>query len=425
MNILLVGHACCPGLGSEQSITWNWAWYLSKKHKVWALTHPQHRPQIESYLKQNPNENLQFVWAELPSWMDPWDPRGGDAGWGMYRLQVHYLMWQRVVYRMAKQLHREHGFDICHYVSWGTVSLAPSLWKLPVPFFWGPLGGAQMAPLAFRKYLGKGWKNEALRALRVRLRGVARSLKQAAEHSALILATNNETEAVLAAAGAKTVRLFLDSGLPEELLAAEVPVSKSSPGLLLHWCGRLEAHKALPLALEALAQVKDLDVRLEISGEGTEWDHCKALTEQLDLSDRVTFLGHVKRAQVLERFRAADAFLWTSLRDSFGTVLLEAMGQGLPIIALDHQGAHTFVPAEAGWKIPVTEPAETVEALAQAIRRVAADPEDRARRAGAALRFAQSQTWSERVTRMEVLYERYRHKGKEPVADGAECGSVL
>ena len=55
MKVLLVGHSCGPGLGSEPGITWNWARHLSKQHEVWVITRPEYRDRVETYLSRRPN----------------------------------------------------------------------------------------------------------------------------------------------------------------------------------------------------------------------------------------------------------------------------------------------------------------------------------------------------------------------------------
>ena len=72
-------------------------------------------------------------------------------------------------------------------------------------------------------------------------------------------------------------------------------------------------------------------------------------------------------------FNEADAFLFTSLRDSFGSVVLEAMGHGLLIVTLNHQGVRDFVPADGGVKVSVESPEQTTRELAQAIDALAQD----------------------------------------------------
>jgi glycosyltransferase involved in cell wall biosynthesis len=87
---------------------------------------------------------------------------------------------------------------------------------------------------------------------------------------------------------------------------------------------------------------------------------------------------------------------------------LEAAAQGLPIIALDHQGIGALLPSDAGWKVPVTDPGATVAALAGAIREAVHNPKVRLERAAAALQFAKSNTWGQRARQMEAWYEQYR-----------------
>ena len=57
MKILIVGHACCPGRGSEPGITWNTAWQLAESHDVWVITHPQTQRQTDDYLARHPRPN--------------------------------------------------------------------------------------------------------------------------------------------------------------------------------------------------------------------------------------------------------------------------------------------------------------------------------------------------------------------------------
>src|SRR4030095_7256423 len=84
-------------------------------------------------------------------------------------LRIHYMVWQRAVVREAARQHRRYQFDLVHHLSWGTISAPPLLWRLPIPLVWGPVGGAQTAPRAYRRYFGSAWRDELLRTLRVNL----------------------------------------------------------------------------------------------------------------------------------------------------------------------------------------------------------------------------------------------------------------
>jgi exopolysaccharide biosynthesis WecB/TagA/CpsF family protein len=400
MNILLIGHACSPRQGSESSFTWNWAWQLSRWHQVRVLAHPHDRDAVERYLAEHENKNLKFHWIAVPQRLDPWDPRGTDRG-----LRLHYVLWLRRAYKRAIELHQEIGFDLVHHVSYGSLSAPPPAWKMPIPFVWGPVGGGQMAPLSFRNYMGGGWTREFLRSARVRLLPYSPSLQKTVRASAVLLATNRDTAELLRGAGGRDVRLFLDSGITPNFILRET-VSKPSDGsLTLLWAGRMQPRKALPLALEALARTKELRVKLLIAGDGEmrkSWEQC---AKRLGLGRRVEFLGRIPWEEMPRLYQSADAFLFTSLQDSFGTQVLEAMGHGLPIVTLDHHGVGTFVPPEAGIKVPVTSCEQTPAGLAESIRRLALFPAERRKMAEAARAYASTQTWEKRAECMSNLYE--------------------
>jgi glycosyltransferase involved in cell wall biosynthesis len=409
MKVLLVGHACSPCHGSEPAFTWNWARHLSRDHEVWALVHPHERWAVEEFLTADPNPNLHFHWVLPPRWLDPWDPARGERG-----IRPHYVLWQRAALSLAAHLHARVGFDIAHHVSWGSASRPPLLWRLPIPFVWGPVGGGQVAPNAFHSYFGSWWRREKLRTGFVRAARFRPVLHNAARRAALVLATNQETRRMLEDAGAKRVEPFLDSGLAGGLIVSEWTERTCEPVLRLLWAGRLEPRKCLPLALEALARVKDLPFKLRVAGNGPMRQEWGALAARMGLEGRVEFLGLVPHPEMPALYRSADAFIFTSLRDSFGSVVLEAMGAGLPIVTLDHQGVGAFVPPEAGFKVPVTKPEETVAGLADAIRALAESPELRARMGRAAWEFAKTQTWERRAEQMTELYKvaiaRYRER---------------
>lgn len=399
MKVLLIGHTCSPRFGSEFSFTWNWAWHLSREHQVWALVQPEERRAIEAYLAEHPAENLHFVWTEVPRWCDPWDP--SRKRWP----KVHYMMWQHAALRLALRLHHRIGFDVAHHVSWGTVSEPPLIARLPVPFVWGPIGGGQVTPPGFRKYLGPAWKKEFARTARVRLAAHRPALREAVRRSAMVLATNKETVKILKLAGACEIPLFLDSGLSSKVLEnGSLPVRHIQQRTLL-WVGKMEPRKCLPLALECLTYLSDLPLRLLVAGEGPLRREWETMATRMGLSKQVEFLGFVPFERMPSLYRSADIFLFTSLRDSFGSQVLEAMGSALPIVTLDHQGVGTFVPPEAGIKVPVTNSGETAWALAQGIRLLCNSPQIREQMGKAGWKFARTQTWERRARRMTDLYE--------------------
>jgi glycosyltransferase involved in cell wall biosynthesis len=400
MKLVIVGHACSPLLGSEPGNTWNWAWHLSARHSVWVITHPQYRADIENFMACRPGRDIHFVWITPPRAIDPWRPWRSDR-----LLRIHYLMWLGWAYRAAARLHREVGLDLCHHVSLNTVSAPPPFWRLPMLKVWGPVGGGHQAPIAFRSYYGPQWRKQSIRDFRIRVMPHLPVLRRAVRAASLVLATNRETEALLREAGARDVRLFLDCGIPETTACSVPESSHGRRQMTLLWAGRLEKFKALPIALEALKRQPSLPVKLIIAGDGPARGEWEELTARMNLTDRVTFRGKVPFNEMQSVFREADAFLFTSLCDSSGSVVLEAMSHGLPVITLDHQGIGTFAPADAAIKIPVTTPEETVAAFSQAMAGLSSSPDKRHEMGIAARRFATSQVWTRRAEQMNCWYE--------------------
>ncbi len=420
LKVLLVGHACCPEVGSEPGLTWNWARSLAEHHDVWLVAHPAHRDQVEAALADRPQPGLSVHWVEVEAAWDPWIPGRGERG-----IHLHYLLWQRAAFHTCAQLHERMRFDLTHHVSWGTINAPPGLWRLGAPFVWGPIGGGQSAPLRFHSYLGSGVMTEAVRAARLALLPMQPSLRAAARRSAAVLATNRETARLLERAGCPFVRLFLDNGvMPAALRTGWTPPAGR---LELLWAGRIESRKALALALHAMARVRDLPVHLTVAGDGAERAGCEALAVSLGLQERVRFLGMVPRQQMDRLFAGASALLFTSLQDAFGSVVLEAMAAGLPILGLNHQGVGAMIPEAAALKAPVHSPDAALAGLAQGMRRLLDDPDLLHRMGAAARAHAATELWPERARRMTDIYHQCveQHHGHPTIPEDDCPGALL
>jgi glycosyltransferase involved in cell wall biosynthesis len=160
----------------------------------------------------------------------------------------------------------------------------------------------------------------------------------------------------------------------------------------------------LAIALHAMAACKAREVRLLVAGSGSEQVQMADLARSLGVANRVEFLGQVPHETMERHFQNSDAFVFTSLRDSFGSVILEAMSNGLPVIALNHQGVRAFVPDDAAIKVPVNSPQQVITDLAQAFDTLAKNPQLKRTMSSAALAFAESQTWNRRAEKMNEIY---------------------
>lgn len=126
---------------------------------------------------------------------------------------------------------------------------------------------------------------------------------------------------------------------------------------------RLHPVKDQQTLLRAFALAKDdlpSNAKLVIVGNGREENNLNSLAEQLNIHHQTQFAGYQKHAKKL--FRAFDCFALTSLEETFGMVLLEAMAANVPVIVSDCGGAIEVV-GEYARIFPVGD----VNALAEAM----------------------------------------------------------
>jgi len=110
---------------------------------------------------------------------------------------------------------------------------------------------------------------------------------------------------------------------------------------ILLYVGRIALEKNLGILLEASAKVmrKDPSVRLWLVGDGPYRQACIEQARALGIGDRVTFAGFVPRHDVDQYYAAADLFVFSSVTETQGLVVQEAMTYGLPTVALAGGGA--------------------------------------------------------------------------------------
>lgn len=404
MRVLLSAYACQPNCGSEEGLGWNWSIHLVKLgYDVWVLTLADNQEVIERELALQPIPNLHFVYINTSSWVQRYLRIPiGDFDW-----QSNYLAWQYRACNIARQLDQDIDFDIVHHITWCSITAGSRLWRLNKPFIFGPVGGGQVASSAFKKYFGEGWRKEALRSLIFKKLAVFNLFcRETVNKADLILVTNCDTYNLARQLGARRVEFLFDSSLPEDYLPQELPTRSTSPELRLLWVGSPVPRKGLPLALESLSQVSPLiPWKLTVVGFSSSDRDLIMSIEKLGLENKVNCKGRISWLELKNEYLNSDVLLFTSLRDSLGSQLLEAMACGLPVITLNHQGARDFIPDRAGIKVPAINPAETVKALAQAVEYMYQNPEQRIEMGRIGYEFAKTQTWSNKTLKMSEYYE--------------------
>ncbi len=84
-------------------------------------------------------------------------------------------------------------------------------------------------------------------------------------------------------------------------------------------------------------------IRLTIAGDGEEKKNLQNLINELGLQQQITLFGQANRDEVLTLLQNSDCFIMSSLRETFGVVLIEAMSCGLPVISVKNGGAENII----------------------------------------------------------------------------------
>lgn len=136
--------------------------------------------------------------------------------------------------------------------------------------------------------------------------------------------------------------LDLNTARDEEVrsrLRQELGIPQDARVLL--YVGRLAKEKNLGLLLGAFDKLaaKYGDLYLLIVGGGPFESGCRALAAELAHSQRVVFTGYIPREQVASYYSVGDIFAFPSTTDTQGVVICEALGAGLPCVAVNAGGS--------------------------------------------------------------------------------------
>ena len=403
LRILLSAYACEPEQGSEPGVGWNWVDQLARFQEVWVITRANNRDSIEKSLAKKPLPNVHWVYFDLPRWARFW--KKGERG-----LHVYYYLWQLGAYFVVRKLHRRVGFSLVHHVTFVNYWIPSFLALLPIPFVWGPVGGGESVPRAFRRgFSPRGKMYELLRDLARSFGEFDPFVRLAARRAALAFATTDQTAERLRGLGSPRVLICSNVGLPGEEIRClkDSPPRRSNPfrvlsiGNLMHW-------KGFELGLRAFAKFHPGFPSSEywIIGEGPERNRLERLARELNVANKVVFLGAIPRPEVLRKLAECDALVHPSLHESGGWVCAEAMAAGRPVICLDLGGPALQVTEETGIKVPATSPQQAVCDLAAAMLRLAQDPALRFRLGQAGhQRVAAQFDWGQKGILMANLYE--------------------
>ncbi len=398
-RILLSCFACSPLWGSEPGVGWRWLVELSQRHDVVLVTHGYFRAHLEPALRSAPLPGLEVHYCEAYAF--------GAHPHRQLNSRLFYIGWQLRLRRLVRPLLKEKSFDLVHHLTWGTFRFPTFLGRLGVPLVMGPLGGGDRAPLRFYRGLPlRAQAFEWLRSVSLRLAQFDPLAQWGPRASTLVLCKTADTVAALPAQLRARAVIALEIGAPPVDLSSRVQRPTGQLPFRLLFAGTLTAVKGIALALAAVDQLlqSGYDVTLDIAGQGPLRAHLQNDMDRRGLGKRVRLLGMLERAELFDLYGRADLFVFPSLHDSSGNVVLESLSRGLPVLCLDLCGPKYYVNADCALVLPTADrsKAQLEKDLADAIAGLIQDRPRLQRMSEEAVRQATIQTWSARV---ETAYQ--------------------
>lgn len=199
------------------------------------------------------------------------------------------------------------------------------------------------------------------------LRGLARRISRAQcnELDALIVPSTAMADR-LRGYGVTAPQQVLPTGLPDAaFLPGDGVRFRDSQGIpadrpMALFVGRVAHEKNIGFLLEAarIARISRPDLLLVVAGEGPARRDLEQQAAHMGMQDNVRFLGYLdRRRELLDAYAAANLFTFASRTETQGLVLLEAMAQGCPVLALSIMGTADILGPGRGCRTGPDDPA--------------------------------------------------------------------
>jgi glycosyltransferase involved in cell wall biosynthesis len=373
MKILISAYACAPNRGSEHGSAWNWTCEVARLGEdVTVLVSPAHRDAVLSAAQRDPAlQRMRWLFPEVAFW--PLQ-QGKEPVWE----RTYNLLWQREALPLAQALHREQPFDLVHHLTWGGVRAPTFLGTLGAPLIIGPVGGGETSPASLRDRLPlrgrvlesvRDWSNATIELNPI--------VRQGLRKAAVIFARTGDTKNLLSPPLRAKTYVQMELGVTPAQIGAPRPVRQAPRKLL--YAGRLLYWKGLHIAIEAMAQLVENipDAQLTIVGNGPEEARLKSEIARRNLSANITFVSWMPQEQFLKLYDTHDLFVFPSLHDSTGWVVLESFCKGLPVACLSLGGPKDIVTPNSGIIVDTAglDTSGVAMRLAEELHALLADPE--------------------------------------------------
>lgn len=405
MKILVSAYACSPYQGSEPSSGWGFVYELAKNHELTVFVEEEKfRDDIEHYLINNDDhaQRIEFIYVRKirNRWLRKiWPP---SYYW-------YYRGWHNQVLSLAQDLISLQKYDLVHQLNMSGFREPGYLWKLDIPFVWGPVGGMGYFPVNFLHHIGlKGFLYHF--AYNVynffHMNFLSRPKKAARKAGSALISATSENQKFIENLWSLESTIIPEIGIPHTIQKIHPKKRNLDEPIHFVWSGLHISRKALNLALHSVSQLPEsLHWEFHILGSGELIEKWKEYASHLNISERCKFHGMVPRSEALNIMKRSHLMLITSLRDLTSAVTIESISLGLPVVCLDHCGFSDVIDASCGIPVAVTNFDEVTSGITDAINLLATNEPYRQELSEGALKRAQLFSWPNKVNILNEIYK--------------------
>lgn len=349
MNILVSAYACEPNKGSEPEVGWSWVTNLCKENKVFVITRRNNKENIEKeIINFKYKKNIKFIYYDLP-----------NTFLKLKKLcrfnQIYYIFWQIGLISKIRKYCDMYEIDICHHITFATFKIFSSLAFSNKPFLFGPVGGGERVNYGFYKNIPCiALIKEMIRDIDIILAKFNPINLYTWKRASKILVTTSDTLNKIPKKFHNKCEIYQTIGI-EKINKSDkkIKCKDNSKKFNILYAGNLLYWKGIYILIEAFFKFSKMypDCKLSIIGDGKEKKKLELMINEKGLNNKIEFCGKIPRNELLKLYKKSDVFLFPSLHDSGGMVILEAMANGVPTICLKFGGPGINVTPNVGKSI--------------------------------------------------------------------------
>ncbi len=380
MRVLLIAESANPDFISVPLVGWSHSVAISRRCNALVVTQIRNR---EAFLRAGMQEGTEFEainseWLAKPLYRINQILRKLGLGWTATTAMagLAYYAFERALCQQFHDRLMAGEFDLVHRVT-PLSPTVPSLYlsrlceRAGVPLVIGPINGGVPWPKEFWTALrAEGEWLSCVRSAYKLLPGHKKALRTV---SAIIVGSQDTLQQIPPRHKTKCVYVVENAIEPSRFSIRSEPFLDYP--MKVAFVGRLVPYKGCDMVLEALADlVREGRIIVNVFGDGPERAKLEAFCNRNQIEYGVKFHGWVKHSELQGKLVDNHLFVFPSIREFGGGVVLEAMALGIVPVVVAYGGPGELVTPNVGFKIPMGSRPEIVSHLRATVTEVVDNP---------------------------------------------------